>query len=201
MNSKASPFEPVTYNVPIERIQRLSRGGSRKLYPRQVAIYWVWIIAFVAFFLANAIWAGVIESRIAELGWPLGLSSDLTNFLVPIVGLFVFFTGLIMLKRRFRASHSERFEFNSDIALAPVEGGIRISGKDLEYRIRGAGIYQLLRERDGVVVVVAGLMFLVPDAAFSNAEHRVSFIDYLASLMSGEARERSAEVIDHVRQS
>jgi len=197
MTSHSGTFAPLTYKVPYRRLNKLSRAGPRKLYPAQWLATWGLIVTFFGFLLAQSFWEDALLRFYAGMARPLGWSPESLSLLVFFLVIALFLIAMTLLSRRLRKEHADRFAFDQEVILSPENASLRISTKAIEYQVKGSGIYQLLRERDGVVIVAGGLMFLVPDTAFTDDGHRSQFITHLGGLLSNEARERSAEVLGH----
>ena len=195
MTSHPGTFAPLTYKVPYQRLTKLSRAGPRKLYPAQWLATWGLIVTLFGFLLAQSFWEDALLRFYTGMARPLGWSPESLSLLVFFLVIALFLTAMTLLRRRLRKEHADRFSFDQEVILSPENDSLRISTKDIDYLLKGAGIYQLLRERDGIVIVAGGLMFLVPDTAFTADGQRTQFIAHLGGLLSNEARERSGEVL------
>jgi hypothetical protein len=156
----------LTYQLPFERLVKLSRTASRKGYPIVWWLTWLWI----GLFAVGIIGMIVFEDDIQDVLGPLDM-----GLLMPAVAL-VFFAGAYLIRRLRTAHVKSRATFNDTIKLTQDEGGLRFATEEVEHYLKWRGISQLLLEPDGVVVSHGNLFFLVPNAAFPSADDRVAFI-------------------------
>jgi hypothetical protein len=199
MTTAEAAFAPVTYTMPYARLRRLSRKGTRRSYPRVWYFTWGWIALYLAIFLLVAIFPESFSANVASLARLLGVSFATADLLFFALMLLVFAVGLILNKRRFRAQHAARVDFDSSITLGPSPGGLHLAGAQIEYTLKWPGIHELLCEPDGIVIVCGGLFFLVPDQAFATVAARNAFLDYVAAHLTPEARTRSETELQRAR--
>jgi hypothetical protein len=199
MTAFEGTFGSVTYTMPMSRLRRLSRAGTRRSFPRTWYLIWGWAGLFLAGFLAIGLFPADYRKFVWILSRSLGLPFTTTDVLFFGLILAVFLMGAVLIRRRFRAELKARIDFNSSITLRAVADGLHFAAKELEYVVKWSGIHELLRERDGIVVVCGGLFFLVPDGAFATPDARHSFLDHVAAHLTPEARARSETELDRAR--
>jgi hypothetical protein len=171
----------LSYQVPFERLSRLSRSAASKAY---ASVWWSgWL------FLALVI---VAVAGFVAYGEALG---EWLATAVFIAGL-LFLAGLGLLRRRLNSQIKARADFDQIVRLMQDDGGLRFVTEEIEFYLKWPGISQILLEHDGVVVSHGNLFFLVPDKAFANAGDRIAFIRDVYGRLSERARSISEE---HVR--
>ncbi|MFZ1101299.1 MAG: hypothetical protein WAN86_00180 [Hyphomicrobiaceae bacterium] len=199
MTASEGTFDPVTYAMPLRRLLRLRRSGMRRSYSGIWYFAWGWIGLFCASLLAMAVFPASARRMIWSLSRSLGLSYETMDLLFFATVLTVFLAGIVLNRRLLRAENKTRIDFDSAITLRPVANGLHFAGKQLEYIVKWAGIHELLREPDGIVVVCGGMFFLVPDRAFATVDARHAFLDHVNAHLTPEARARSETELQRAR--
>jgi len=156
----------LSYQLPFERLSKLSRAASRKAYPTLWWLSWLLLALVFAAIIAIIIYADALDGWLLRLGIPFG-----ALLLLVATGL-VFLVGIYFLRRSRIAQVEERSTFNATIRLAQDDGGLRFATEEIEYYLKWRGISQILVDHDGVIVSHGNLFFLVPDRAF--AQPRIS---------------------------
>jgi hypothetical protein len=180
----------LTFHVPFERLMKLSRSASRKIYPSVRWLTWLLIallIPAVAFLVA---FGDELRDIAEDEGIPFGLE---LSFI--IVGL-IFFVGLRLVRRYHLRLMKSRANLSQVVRLKQDDGGLHLVTDDIEFYLKWQGLSQMLLERDGVVLSQGNLFFLIPDQAFTNAAERLAFIRDVYGRMSETARAASER---HVR--
>jgi hypothetical protein len=199
MTASEDTFGTVTYAMPLSRLVRLRRTGTRRSYPSIWYFTWGWIGLFTVGLLAIAVFPAGYRRMIWSLSRWLGLPYEATDLLLFGLALTVFLVGIVLNQRRFRAENKTRIDFDSSITLRPVADGLHFAGKELEYIVKWTGIHELLREPDGIVVVCGGMFFLVPDQAFATVDARHAFLDHVTAHLTPDTRARSETELQRAR--
>ncbi len=172
----------LSYQVPFERLARLSRSASRKAFRTVWWLTWLLLAMLLAAAFALIVHGDGLSEWLNRAGIPVGV-----EFLFFLVGL-ISFAGALLLRRLRINQVKGRAKFNQIIRLTQDDGGLRFATEDVEHYLKWPGISQLLVEHDGVVVSHGNLFFLVPDAAFASAGERLAFIRDVYGHMSQGAR-------------
>ena len=160
----------LTYQIPFERLRKLSRAASRKAYPKLWWLTWLWLALVLAAVFAIAFFADALDDRFNTVGIPFGL----TLLFVVVVAVSL---GVAYLLRRLRMAEVKgRATFNATITMKQDEGGLRFITEEIEHYLKWRGLSQMLLDRDGVIVSHGNLFFLIPDRAFAGPEDRLAFI-------------------------
>jgi hypothetical protein len=177
----------LTYQLPFERLRKLSRAASRKAYPKLWWLTWLWLTLVLAAVFAIAFFADALDDRFNTLGVPLG--STMLFVVVAVVSL-----GIAYLLRRLRTAEvKSRATFNATITMKQEEGGLRFITEEIEYYLKWRGLSQMLVDRDGVIVSHGNLFFLIPDGAFAGPEDRLAFIREVYDRLGERARSISGK--------
>src|SRR5262249_10413848 len=182
----------LTYQVPFERLAKLSRATSRKAYP---AVWWLtWLLVALTFaaVLGIALYTDAIENRLDNVGIPFGPT------LLFLATAVIFLAGSYGLRRMRIARVKERAAFNEIIRLTLEEGGLRFATEEVEHYLKWRGISQLLLDRDGVIVSHGNLFFLIPDRAFADSEDKLAFIRDVHGRLGERARSISERHVSAV---
>lgn len=173
----------LTYQVPFERLRKLGRRSGRKAFPNLWLLRWALLAVFLGLLILMGFFEDAVERWQASLGLPP---------LTALVGLLVVYVAIAFGLRRYAVEETKaRADFQSNIRLLKDDGGVHIATDEIEYYLKWRGISQMLMEPDGVVLSHASLFFLVPDAAFQNAEERNAFVREIYGRLSPEAQARS----------
>jgi hypothetical protein len=170
----------LSYQLPFERLAKLSRTASRKGYPTVWWLTWLWIVLFLVAIVSIAVGADNIRAVFDPL--------DEGPLIIMLAATLIFAVGGYLLRRLRIAAVKRRATFNETIRLTQDEGGLRFATEEVEHYLKWRGISQLLLEPDGVVVSHGNLFFLVPDHAFPSAGERVAFIRDVYSRLGERAR-------------
>ena len=172
----------LTYQIPFERLRKLSRAASRKAYPKLWWLTWLWLALVLAAVFAIAFFADALDDRFNTVGIPFGLT--LLFVVVVVVSL-----GVAYLLRRLRMAEVKgRATFNATITMKQDEGGLRFITEEIEHYLKWRGLSQMLLDRDGVIVSHGNLFFLIPDRAFTGPEDRLAFIREVYDRLGERAR-------------
>ncbi len=178
----------LTYQMPFERLMKLSRSAGRKAYAVSWLATWLLIGLFLAAIVLLIVFDKPIQNWQASVGLPW-FSAFLAIFIVYVAS----FWGL----RRFSLSQMKgRANYQSIVHMRKDGGGLRFATDQVEYYLKWPGISQMLMERDGIAVSHGSLFFLIPDRAFADLGERNAFIGEVFGRLGAEARERSEK---HVR--
>jgi len=181
----------LSYHVPFERLEKLSRSTIRKASPAWWLLFWFLFAAFFIAGLAYFVLGEVLREQLEAAGAPaFGLE---VLFLLVCLLLFA---GMWVLRRLDAADLKRRADFDETVRLRQDEGCLRIATTEIEYYLKWQGISQMLVERDGVVVSHGALFFLIPDAAFASPVERIAFIRDVYGRLNERARSLSKK---HVR--
>jgi hypothetical protein len=200
MTAIDAAFAPVTYTMPFARLRRLRRRGTRRSFPLAFYLSWGWIGLFLATFVLIGVFPARFVALVRSVARPLGLSFPLAHDLAFLLLLGVFLAGIIVIRRLFRAAQAARIDYDAAITLAPNPAGLHLAAREIEYIVKWPGVYELLNEPDGIVLVCGGLFFLIPDRAFATAAAREAFLDHVAAHLTTEARARSETELQLARQ-
>jgi len=172
----------LTYQIPFERLRKLSRAAARKAYPKLWWLTWLWVALVLAAVFVIAFFADALQDRFDAVGIQFG--PTLLFVAVAAVSL-----GIAYLLRRLRiAEVKSRATFNATITMKQDEGGLRFITEEVEHYLKWRGLSQMLLDRDGVVVSHGNLFFLIPDRAFAGPEDRLAFIREVYGRLGERAR-------------
>lgn len=173
----------LTYEVPFERLMKVSRAMRRQAFPAAWTGYWLWLAAFAAAFCVLIFFGEPVERWLQSIGLP--------GPTLVVLLLVVFIGGLVVLRRQTRRQIKARADFDSTVRLRQDDGGVRIATADIEYYVKWRGISQLLLGCGGMAISHGSLLFFIPDTAFRDQAERDAFIREVYGRMSPAARERS----------
>jgi hypothetical protein len=182
----------LTYQVPFERLIKLSRSAGRKTYPGVQWLTWLWIALMVPVLVFIYAFSEEISDMAEDEGIPFG-----AELMFVIVGL-IFLGGVLLLRRYRLRLLKTRANFDQVVRLKQDDGGLHVMTDDIEYYLKWQGLTQMLLERDGIVVSHGNLFFLIPDKAFASAAERLSFIRDVYGRLSESARALSEKHIGPV---
>jgi len=171
----------LSYQVPFERLSRLSRSAASKAYASVLWSVWLFVALVFAAIVAFVVYAEALGEWLATAVFVAGL---------------LFLAGLWLLRRHQTNQVKARADFDQIVRLMQDDGGLRFVTEEIEFYLKWPGISQMLLEHDGVVVSHGNLFFLVPDKAFANAGDRLAFIRDVYGRLSERARSISEK---HVR--
>ena len=178
----------LTYQMPFERLVKLSRSAGRKAYRLSWAALWLVISLFVAAIVLLMVFDETIQRWQASAGLP---------WYSAFLALVVFYVGALWTLRRFSLRQMKsRADYDSAVRMRKDDGGLRFVTDQVEYYLKWAGISQMLMEHDGVAVSHGSLFFLIPNEAFAALQERDIFVRDVFGRLGSEARERSEK---HVR--
>ena len=178
----------LTYQMPFERLTKLSRSMSRKAFSTSWFALWALLAAYVAAFVAAIIFDDTVQSWQAALGLP-----PYSAFALVIL---LFVIALLALRRHGRQMMKGRANFDDAVRFRKDVGGIRFATSQIEYYLKWQGISQMLMDRDGVAFSHGALFFLIPDSAFADLSERNALVRDVFGRLGPEARERSEK---HIR--
>ena len=172
----------LSYQLPFERLRKLSRTASRKAYPTLRWLTWLLLALVFAAIMAIMAYADALDLLLLRVGIPFGA------LLLLVATALVFLVGIYFLRRSRTAQVKERATFDATIRLAQDEGGLHFATEEIEYYLKWRGISQILLDHDGVIVSHGNLIFLVPDRAFASPEERLDFIRDVYGRLGDRAR-------------
>jgi hypothetical protein len=173
----------LTYQMPFERLVRLSRSAGRKAYATSWFGYWAVIALFCVALALIMIYDEAVQDWQRSLGLPW-----FSAFAI-IAAVYV---GALLALRRFSLRQMKgRADYDSTVRMREDEGGLRFATDQVEYYLKWQGISQMLLEKDGVAVSHGSLFFLVPNGAFASLQERDAFVRDVFARLGAEARARS----------
>jgi hypothetical protein len=179
----------LTYQVPFERLIKLSRSAGRKAYPGVRWLGWLLVALMIPILAFIYAFSEEISDMIEDEGVPFG-----AELIFVIVALT--FLGAALLLRRYRLRlMKQRANFDQAVRLKQDDGGLHVMTDDIEYYLKWQGLAQMLLEHDGIVVSHGNLFFLIPNKAFASAAERLSFIRDVYGRLSESARALSEKHI------
>ena len=172
----------LSYEIPFERLTRLSRSAGRKAYPAVWWTTWLLLAMYCAAILAIFQYGHHVSIALENIGFPYGIE-------LLFVGAFVLLVaGVLLLRRRQHSQVKQRANFGQTIRLSQDDGGVRFATPEIEHYLKWPGISQMLVERDGIVVSHGNLFFLVPDTAFATPAERLDFLRSVWDRLGEQAR-------------
>lgn len=178
----------LVYQMPFERLTKLSRSMSRKAFSTSWLALWTLFAAYIAALIA------IIVFDDAVMSWQDALGLPPYSAFVLIVLLFVI--AVWALRRHGLQVMKGRANFDDAVRFRKDEGGLRFATSQIEYYVKWQGISQVLMDRDGVAISHGGLFFLIPDSAFVDLSERNALIRDVFGRLGPEARDRSEK---HIR--
>jgi hypothetical protein len=178
----------LTYQMPFERLTKLSRSMSRKASSTSWLVLWTLFAAYIAALIAIIVFDDTVMS------WQHALRLPPYSAFVLIVLLFVI--AVWALRRHGRQLIKGRANFDDAVRFRKDEGGLRFASSQIEYYVKWQGISQMLMDRDGVAISHGGLFFLIPDSAFVDLSERNALVRDVFGRMGPAARSRSEK---HIR--
>lgn len=177
----------LTYQMPFERLMKLSRSASRKAFSTSWYLTWLLIGSYFALLGALIIFADEIDRLEREAGIPWWFWFGL--LIVALVA------GLLLLRRHTRRLMKGRADFDSTVTLREEPDGLRFATPQIEYYVKWNGISQMLMQHDGVAISHGALFFLIPDVAFADRSERDAFVRDVFGRLNDAARERSETLV------
>jgi hypothetical protein len=177
----------LTYEMPFERLVKLSRSAGRKAYAMSWVTAWLVIGLFLVAVVLLIVFDESIQSWQASVGLPW-----FSTFLVLVV---IYVAAFWALRRFSLRQMKSRADFQSIVRMRKDDGGVRFATDQVEYYLKWPGISQMVMERDGVAVSHGSLFFLIPDGAFANVEERNVFVGEVFGRLGAEARGRSEKYL------
>lgn len=180
----------LTYQMPFERLVRLSRSAGRKAYATSWFGYWAVIVLFCAALALILIYDEAVQAWQSSLGLPW-----FTAFLLIVV---VYVAALWSLRRYALRQMKGRADYDSAVRMRQDDGGLRFATDEVEYYLKWQGISQMLLEKDGPAVSHGSLFFLIPNGAFATLDERDAFVRDVFARLGDEARARSEKHVGRV---
>ena len=178
------------YNVPFQRLIKLSRSASRKAY-RGVWLSSLMLVAiYIGCLVALVVYGDALIGPLEAVGVPYAPEMAFAG----VVALFLL--GFWLLRRLGRSQMKERADYDQTIRFTEDDGGLRFATDEVEHYVKWSGISQILVEPDGVAVSHASLFFFIPASAFTSDADRVAFVREIYGRLNDKARARSER---HVR--
>lgn len=178
----------LTYQMPFERLVKLSRSAGRKAFPIAWVMCWLLVGLFCAAIVLLIVFDEAVQSWQLSVGLPW-----FSAFLALVV---VYIASFFALRQFGLSQMKSRANYGSTVRLRQDDGGLRFATDEVEYYVKWQGISQMLMEHDGVAVSHGNLFFLIPDRAFADVQERNALIRDVFGRLGAEARDRSEK---HVR--
>jgi hypothetical protein len=178
----------LTYQMPFERLTKLSRSMSRKAFSTSWLVLWTLFAAYIAALVAIIVFDDTVMS------WQRALGLPPYSAFVLIVILFVI--AVWALRRHGRQVMKGRANFDDAVRFRKDEGGLRFATSQIEYYVKWQGISQMLMDRDGLAISHGGLFFLIPDSAFVDLSERNALVRDVFGRLGPAAQDRSEK---HIR--
>src|SRR5690242_7472944 len=132
----------LTYQMPFERLVKLSRSAGRKAY----RISWVALWLIIALFVAALVLLLAFEEIVQQWQTSVGLP-----WFSAFLALFVVYVAALLTLRRFGLRQMKsRADYDSAVRMRKDDGGLRFATDQVEYYLKWQGISQMLMEHDGV---------------------------------------------------
>jgi hypothetical protein len=173
----------LTYQMPFERLVKLSRSAGRKAYTVSWVAPWLLLGLFIAAIVLLIVFDAPLQSWQASVWLPW--------FSAFAVLLIAYIAGIWALRRFSLRQMKVRADYESTVHMRKDAGGLRFAIDNVEYYLKWRGISQLLMEHDGVAVSHGSLFFLIPNGAFTDVRERNAFIGEVFARLGEEARDRS----------
>ena len=175
------------YQMPFERLAKLSRSASRKAFSTSWYLMWALLGAYFVLLVVMVLSADTIArlERDAGIPWWAWMAA-LAAFLIG---------GLLFLRRRGQQQVKARANYDSTVTLRQEAEGLRFTTPEIEYFVKWHGISQMMTMHDGIVVSHGSLFFLIPDAAFADRGERDAFVRDIHGRLNKAAVERSETFI------
>ncbi len=178
----------LTYQMPFDRLTKLSRSMSRKAFTASWLALWALLAAYIAALIAILVFDDAVERWQYAVGLPPYAAFGM------IVLLFVI--AIWALRRYGRQTMRARANFDAAVRFRKDAGGLRFATSDIEYYLKWQGISQMLMDRGGVAISHGALFFLIPDSAFVDRSERDALVRDIFARLTDKARDRSEK---HVR--
>lgn len=170
------------YQMPFERLQKLSRTASRKAFSTS---WWrLWLLVVLYFVL-------VIALSVLDYGGRLSQATGIPWWGWLSMLLAFVFGGIAWIRRQGLRQAKARADYDSTASVRQEADGIRFATPEIEYKVKWPGISQMLMVHDGVVISHGSLFFLIPDSAFIDMAERDAFIEDVYGRLTDVARARS----------
>jgi hypothetical protein len=178
----------LTYQMPFERLVRLSRSAGRKAHATSWFGYWAVIGLFCAALALIMVYDEAVQDWQRSFGLPW--------FAAFVIIAVAYVAALWALRRYALRQMKGRADYDSTVRMRQDDGGLRFATDAVEYYLKWQGISQMLMEKDGVAVSHGNLFFLVPNGAFASLDERDGFVRAVFGRLGPEARDRSEK---HIR--
>ncbi|AHB50087.1 hypothetical protein W911_07635 [Hyphomicrobium nitrativorans NL23] len=175
------------YQMPFERLAKLSRAASRKAFSSSWYLMWGLFAVYFSLLGGMLLFADTIGRLQREAGIPRW------SWMVVLGGILI--GGLLLLRRHGQKQAKARADYDSTVTLRQEAEGLRFATPEIEYFIKWDGISQMMTMHDGVVVSHGSLFFLVPDTAFAGRGERDAFVRDVYGRLNEAAIERSEPFI------
>lgn len=180
----------LTYQMPFERLVKLSRTASRKAFAQSFRMTILLFAGYVASLALIIGFARPINRWLAQYGLPA---------FTPIALLILAFVfGYWLLRRHGKKQMKQRADFDSTVRFREEPDGLRLATPEIEYFVKWHGISQVLLLADGVVFSHGNLFFMVPNEAFRDLGERDALTRDVFGRLNPTARERSEKLIGPV---
>lgn len=181
----------LTYQMPYEKLAKLSRLASRKAFGLS------WLLGgllLVSYAVGLALWIGfdhVVDAWLATYGLPSWLP------LASLIAMLII--GFLGIRRLGRQQMKSRVNFDSSVRFRQESDGLRFATSEIEYFLKWNGISQvMLVEKEGVLFSHGSLFFLVPNSVFADAAERDTLAREVYARLSDAARKRSEKFVKPV---
>jgi hypothetical protein len=177
----------LSYRMPFERLQKLSRTMSRKAFAMSWRMAWVLLGGYAAGLALIIAYAQPIDAVMQQYGLP-----DLTPIAVLVLLLVL---GIWALRRQGKGLMKQRADFDGMVRFREEQDGFRLATPEIEYFVKWHGISQMLLQPDGVVFSHGNLFFMVPNEAFRDIPERDELARDVFGRLNPAARARSEAFI------
>ena len=175
------------YQMPFERLAKLSRAASRKAFSTSWYLMWGLFGVYFGLLGAMILFADTIGRLERDAGIPWW------SWMVTLGGILI--GGILLLRRYGQQQAKARANYDSTVTLRQEAEGLRFATPEIEYFVKWNGISQMMTMHDGVVVSHGSLFFLVPDAAFADQGERDAFVTDIHGRLNEAAIARSETFI------
>ena len=173
----------LTYQMPFERLVKLSRSAGRKAFALSWAMCWLVVALYVVAIILLIVFDEAVQRWQASVGLPW------FSAFLAIVAAYI--AGFWALRRFGLRQMKARANYQSTVHFRQDGGGLRFATDEVEYYLKWPGISQMLMEHDGVAVSHGSLFFLIPDRAFADLQERNAFVRDVFGRLGAEARVRT----------
>lgn len=174
------------YQMPFERLAKLSRAASRKAFSGSWWRFWLLVALYVVLVAAL-----VVLDHNGRLARATGIAGWVwLSLLVALV-----LCGFVWVRRHGQRQMKARADYDSTVSLRQEPDGLRFATPEIEYFVKWNGMSQMMTMPDGIVVSHGSLFFLIPDTAFADDGERLAFVRDVYGRLNEAAVARSEKFI------